>query len=77
MRSLAWCGQYDDAQLAIPGDVAAPMRLFTATETLGDALEIVRHLKQARHVLLFTVSGNEWKTKLSDFEAFVRLNSNR
>lgn len=77
MRSLSWCGQYDEAQLTIPADVLAPMPLVTATETLEDALEIVRHVKQNRHILLFTVAGNEWKTKLSDFEAFVRLNSNR
>lgn len=77
MRSLTWCGQYDNAQLQLPADVLAPMPLVTATETLEDALEIVRHVKKDRHILLFTVSGNEWKTKLSDFEAFVKLNSNR
>lgn len=77
MRTLTWCGQYDDAQLQLPADVLAPMPLVTATETLEDALEIVRHIRQNRHILLFTVSGNEWKTKLADFEAFVKLNSNR
>ena len=73
MSSLAWCGQYDCAQLALPGNVMAPMPLVTATETLEDTLQLVKALKQPRHILLFTVAGNEWKTKLSDFEAFVRL----
>jgi hypothetical protein len=77
MRALTWCGQFDDAYLQLPADVLAPMPLVTATETLDDALEILRHVKQPRHILLFTVSGNEWKTKLSDFEAFVKLNSDR
>lgn len=77
MRSLAWCGQYDCAQIDLPADVLAPMPLFSATETLEDALEMLRHIKQNRHIVLFTVSGNEWKTKLTDFENFVRLNSNR
>jgi len=77
MRSLAWCGQYDSAQFTMPGDVAAGMRLVTATETLEDALQIVKAVKQSRHILLFTVAGNEWKTKLADFEAFVRLNNTK
>lgn len=77
MRMLAWCGQFDSTQIDLPADVIAPMPLVTATETLEDALELLRHIKQSRHILLFTVSGNEWKTKLTDFEAFVRLNSNR
>lgn len=77
MRSLAWCGQFDNAHIDLPADVIGPMPLVTATEHLEDAMEIVRHVKQNRHILLFTVSGNEWKTKLTDFEAFVRLNSNR
>lgn len=77
MRSLTWCGQYDHAQMDLPVDVIAPMPLVTATECMEDALEFVRHLKQNKHILLFTVSGNEWKTKLTNFEAFVRLNSSR
>ena len=77
MRILHWCGQYDCAHIDLPGDVIGPMPLVTATDSLEDALGFVRHLKQNKHILLFTVSGNEWKTKLSDFEEFVRLNSNR
>lgn len=77
MRALAWCGQYDCAQLNIPADVAGPMRLLTATENLEETLTILRSVKQSKHILLFTVAGNEWKTKLADFEAFVRLNGNQ
>lgn len=77
MRSLHWCGQYDSTYIDLPADVIGPMPLVTATESLEDALGFVRHLKRNRHILLFTVSGNEWKTKLSDFEEFVKLNSNR
>lgn len=75
LRSLAWCGQYDNAQISASGKVLAPMPLFSATETLEDALELLKGVKQSKHVLLFTVSGNEWKTKLADFEEFVRVNS--
>ena len=77
MRLLAWCGQYDNAQIDLPADVLGPMPLFTATESVEDALTVLRSVKQNRHILLFTVSGNEWKTKLADFENFVQLNSNR
>lgn len=77
MRSLAWCGQFDDPRIELPADVIAPMPLITATETLEDAMHFVRELRQQKHILLFTVAGNEWKTKLTDFEAFVRLNSDR
>lgn len=77
MRSLAWCAQYDDPVINLPADVLGPMPLVTATESIEDALEFVRHLKQNRHILLFTVAGNEWKTRLNDFEAFVQLNGKR
>lgn len=77
MRSLAWCGQYDNAQIDLPADVLGPMPLHTATESIEDALVILKSVKQNRHILLFTVAGNEWKTKLADFENFVQLNSNR
>ena len=75
VSSLAWCGQYNCAQLALPGDVMAPMPLVTATETLEDTLQLVKMLKQPRHVLLLTAAGDQWKTQLSNFEAFVRLNA--
>jgi hypothetical protein len=77
MRSLAWCAQYDDPVITLPADVIGSMPLVTATESIEDALEFVRHLKQNRHILLFTVAGNEWKTKLNDFESFVKLNGKR
>ncbi|HLP55729.1 MAG TPA: hypothetical protein VK151_11895 [Fluviicola sp.] len=77
MRSLAWCGQYDDAQINLPADVLGPMPLVTATENIEDALVLLKNVKQNRHILLFTVAGNEWKTKLADFENFVQSNSRR
>lgn len=77
LRSLQWCGQFDSAVITVPGDVLAPMPLFTATETLEETLTVLKNVKQSKHILLFTVAGNEWKTKMSDFEAFVRLHSNK
>ena len=77
MRSLAWCAQYDHAQLLLPADVLAPMPLVTATETLEDALMMIPFVKKPKHILLFTVAGNEWKTKLAAFEAYVRLKSTK
>lgn len=77
MRSLEWCAQFDSAQIRITGDVLAPIPLFSATESLEEALEMLRHVKQPRHILLFTVAGNEWKRKMAAFEDFVRLNSEK
>jgi hypothetical protein len=74
MSSLAWCGQYDCAQLMLPGDAIGHVPLVTATETLEDTLRLVKMLKQPRHVLLLTAAGTKWKIQ-SDFEAFIRLNA--
>ena len=75
MRGLSWIAQFDNPQLRVPGDVMAPVPLITATETLEDALIVLNGVKQSRHILLFTVSGNEWKTKMELFEAFVKLHA--
>lgn len=72
-RGLSWVGQFDCAQLQLPADVMAPIPLVSATENLEDALMLLKGVKQARHILLFTVSGNEWKTKMEQFEEFVKL----
>jgi hypothetical protein len=75
MRGLSWIAQFDNPQLRIPGDVLTPIPLVTATETLEDALKILKAVKKNRHILLFTVSGNEWKTKMEVFESFVKLHA--
>lgn len=73
MRSVEWIAQFDNPQILIPSDIASDISLITATETLEDTLTILKHTKQARRILLFTVQGNEWKTKMNDFENFVKL----
>jgi hypothetical protein len=73
MRSIHWCAQFDNPQLSIPSDIISGMPLVTGTESLEDALEFLKRNKQARHILLFTVQGNEWKTKMEVFENFVKL----
>ncbi|WP_343748409.1 hypothetical protein [Fluviicola sp.] len=73
LRSVQWCAQFDNPQLSIPSDIIPEMSLVTGTESLEDALEFLKKNKKARHILLFTVQGNEWKTKMEIFENFVRL----
>jgi hypothetical protein len=77
MKQLEWCAQYDSAALRIPGDVMASMPLVTATETLDEALVFLRHLERKKRIVLFTVSGNEWKTRMADFESFVKLHGTK
>ncbi|MNK22627.1 hypothetical protein D3C87_409060 [compost metagenome] len=71
--SVQWCAQFDNPQLSIPSDSISQMPLVTGTESLEDALEFLKRTKQPRHILLFTVQGNEWKAKMEDFENFVKL----
>lgn len=73
LRTVQWCAQFDNPQLSIPSDIIPQMPLVTGTESLEDALEFLKKNKKARHILLFTVQGNEWKTKMEIFENFVRL----
>ncbi len=75
LKALTWVAQFDSPQLRVPGDVLAPVPLVTATESLEDALQVLKNVKQAKHILLFTVSGNEWKTKMETFETFVKLHA--
>lgn len=73
LRSVQWCAQFDNPQLTIPSDIISEMPLVTGTEVLEDALEILKTTRKPRHILLFTVQGNEWKTKMEAFENFVKL----
>lgn len=73
LRSIQWCAQFDNPQLSIPSEIISAMPLVTGTASLEDALEILKKNKKARHILLFTVQGTEWKTKMEIFENFVRL----
>lgn len=73
LRSVQWCAQFDNPQLSIPSDIISQMPLVTGTESLEDALEFLKRTKRPRHILLFTVQGNEWKTKMEVFENFVKL----
>jgi hypothetical protein len=73
LRSIQWCAQFDNPQLSIPSDIISGMPLVTGTESLEDALEFLKKNKRSRHILLFTVQGNEWKTKMEVFENFVKL----
>lgn len=74
MRSLAWCAQFDHAQLSIPSDVLRSIPLVTGNETLEEALIFLKNTAKSKHILMFTVEGNEWKTKMKDFETFVKEN---
>lgn len=74
LRSVNWVAQYDQAQLNIPSDVAADIALITATESLADSLVFMERMKAAKHIVLFTYKGNEWKTNYESFVEFVKLN---
>lgn len=73
LRMVKWVGQYDHPQITIPSDVLKYIPLCTGTETIAEALTFLQTLKEAKHVVLFTYFGNEWKTNYETFEAFVKL----
>lgn len=73
LRSVQWCAQFDNPQLSIPSESISEIPLVTGTESLEDALEFLKKTKQPRHILLFTVQGNDWKTDMELFENFVTL----
>lgn len=74
LKSVNWVGQYDQAQMTIPSDVATDIPLITATETIEDSLIFMRQMKASKHILLFTYKGNEWKTNYETFVEFVKQN---
>lgn len=73
LQSMAWVAQFDDTRMLLDSEVAKEIPLITATENLADALTVLKHVKQSRHILLMTVSGSEWKRDLAEFEQFVKL----
>ena len=73
-KSLTWIGQYDNPQITIASDVAGPIPLITATEGLEDTLLFLTKLSVPKRILLFTYEGNEWKTNISNFKAFLAEN---
>ena len=73
LRSVQWCAQFDNPQLSIPSDIISGLPLVTGPESWEDPWEFLKKNKRARHILLFTVQGNEWKTKMEVFENFVKL----
>ena len=77
LKALAWCAQYDSAQISLDSSVLGPMELFTATETIEETLTILKHIKQSKYMVLFTVVGNEWKHKMEMVEDFVKTNSTK
>lgn len=77
MRTAAWIGQYDHAQLTLPTDVLEGTTLTTATEGIEDSLELLKNLHRSQHILLFTAVGNEWKTAMEYFEQFVKQHQKR
>lgn len=74
LKSVNWVGQYDQAQMTIPSDVATDIPLITATETIEDSLIFMGQMKASKHILLFTYKGNEWKTNYETFVEFVKQN---
>lgn len=74
MKSIQWLGQYNTASMQIPQQVARVIPLVTSTENLSDSLTLLRHNKQEKFALLFTTSGEGWKTYKQQFEDFVSIN---
>lgn len=74
VANLQWLGQYDQASMKIPADVARYISLVTTTENLEESLTLLQYNKQQKFALLFTANNENWKEVKESFENFVKIN---
>lgn len=73
MHHISLICLYDHGSLSLPNDVLHRIPTVLACKDLADGLELLKKLKQAKSVLLFTASGEQWKTFKNTFETYLSI----
>lgn len=64
---------HDHAGFSLPETVFDEVESCLGAQELQDALELIKAVKRAHGILLFTASGADWKERRDAFEFFLNL----
>jgi hypothetical protein len=72
LKLVNWIGQYDKNVTEIDASISSEAIQFSATNSVSETIDLMRLNRMDRHIVLFVVAGNEWKSKINEFEEFVK-----
>lgn len=73
LKLVSWIGQYDKNVTEIDASISSEAIQFSATNSVVETSELMRLNSMDRHIVLFVAAGNEWKSKINEFEEFVKI----
>jgi hypothetical protein len=71
LKLVQWIAQYDKPTNQLDPTISVDLGHFSRTESVAATIDLLRINQCERHIVLFVASGNEWKTKLIEFDEFV------
>ncbi len=71
LKNIAWLSQYDSAQVTISSEILRTIPLFTAAETMEDALLFLHENTVEKKIALFVLEGNNWMDNTDLVEQFI------
>ncbi len=72
LKMVQWIAQYDNSANKIDPSISADLMQYSATDSIASTIDLLRQNQLDRHIVLFIAAGNEWKTKLNEFDEFVK-----
>lgn len=64
---------HDDGGFSLPEHIFSSVESCMGTQALNDALALIRAVKRNQGILLFTASGEDWKSRRETFEFFLDI----
>ena len=72
LKMVQWIAQYDNSANKIDPSISADLMQYSATDSIASTIDLLRQNQLDRHIVLFIAAGNECKTKLNEFDEFVK-----
>lgn len=72
LKMVQWIAQYDNSTTKIDPSISADFMQYSATDSVASTIDLLRQNQLDRHIVLFIAACNEWKTKLNEFDEFVK-----
>lgn len=72
LKLVSWIGQYDKNISEIDASISSEIVQFSATNSVSETIDLMRLYRMDRHIVLFVATGNDWMSKINEFEEFVK-----
>lgn len=72
LKLVQWIGQYDNPPSQLDPTISGDFLQFSVTDSVASTIDLLRINQCERHIVLFIAAGNEWKSKLIEFDEFVK-----